>query len=237
MCTVTWRREGRRFEIFFNRDELRTRPPAMPPALADVRPFRYVAPIDGRAGGSWLAANERGLAVGVLNFYDGQAAPPPAQSRSRGRLVVDQMAHTDVETLRREIRTTDLARYPAFILFALDPAQSVLFHWNGRDLREEAPAEPHRPLTTSSFDTPNVVSARRARYAALVGAGEPTADALARFHRDRDARGGAYSVWMERDDARTVSFSRLLVDDRAVTFCYNESGSPVGHQAVLPRAL
>jgi hypothetical protein len=236
MCTVTWRREGSRFEVFFNRDELQTRPPARPPIVAFAAPYRYVAPIDGGAGGSWLAVNEKGLVVGILNFYDGQAAPPPARPRSRGQLVLDQMAHASVEYLRRAFRTADLAAYPSFILVALDPAASALFHWDGRWLREDSPAEPHRPLTTSSFDTAAVVAARRARYAALVGAGEPDAASLERFHRDRDPRGDAYSVWMEREDARTVSFSRVLVDDRAVVFCYREREGTVEHRAELPRS-
>jgi hypothetical protein len=237
MCTVTWRREGRQFEVFFNRDELRTRPPAHPPIVARAASLCYVAPIDGGAGGSWCAANQSGVIVGILNFYDGNSARPPARPRSRGLLVLDLMDSASVKHLRTAFRENDLSAYPAFILFALDPSDGALFHWDGRRLREDSPAEPHRPLTTSSFDTAAVVAARHARYAALVGAGEPDAASLERFHRDRDPLGAAYSVWMERDDARTVSFSRVRVDDRSVVFRYRDVESAHEYRVELSRRL
>lgn len=236
MCTVTWRREGHRLDVLFNRDELRTRPPALPPRIIEAGPHRCVAPIDGRAGGTWLAANDRGLIVGILNFYDGQAAPPPARPCSRGRLVLDQMTHPDVASLRAAFPATGLRVYPAFILLALDPSAGAVFHWDGRTLREDTPAEPFRPLSTSSFDTAAVLAARRARYAELVGEGEPRLDVLMRFHADTHPRGGAYSVRMDREDARTVSFSRVSVTDNQVAFCYTDRDEPRSHEMVIPRA-
>lgn len=236
MCTVTWRRDGKRLDVLFNRDELRTRPPALPPRLMDAGPHRCIAPIDGRAGGTWLAVNDRGLVVGILNFYDGQAAPPPARPFSRGRLVLDQMAHADVTSLRAVFPKTALSVYPAFILLALDPSGGAVFHWDGRTLREDSPPEPLRPLSTSSFDTAAVLAARRARYAELVGDGDPRLDALMRFHADTHPRGGAYSVLMDRDEARTVSFSWIGVAVDQVVFRYTDRDKSYTHEIRMQRA-
>ena len=220
MCTVTWRRAGPAYEVFFNRDEQRSRPPARPPVVMGVAPQRFVAPIDPRADGTWLAANEAGLAVCVLNYYDGQRAPPPPRPCSRGRLVMDQMPWADAGQVRDAMARADLRRYPAFVLLAFDPRDAVCLHWDGRSLRCEPLADERRPISTSSFDTAEVLRERRARYEALVGSGEPDPEALLRFHRDTSARGGAYSVWMERDDAWTVSFSRVTVAPDAIRFLY-----------------
>ncbi|HKX45758.1 MAG TPA: NRDE family protein, partial [Planctomycetota bacterium] len=75
MCTVTWIRRVDGFELFCNRDERRTRPAALlPEARRGPSGIEYAAPIDAEAGGTWVAVNERGLALCLLNHY--QAAEP-----------------------------------------------------------------------------------------------------------------------------------------------------------------
>ena len=76
MCTVSWRFEltaeqpAPRFELFFNRDESRRRGPAHPPQIMEpVGESKLLAPIDSDAGGTWLAANEHGLVLALLNLY------------------------------------------------------------------------------------------------------------------------------------------------------------------------
>lgn len=237
MCTVSWRRAGPDFEVFFNRDEQRTRPLAREPRVHGEGLLPFIAPVDPVADGTWLAANAAGLVVGILNYYDGQRAPPPLNPCSRGRLVLDQMAYRDVGGVRAALQATDLSRYPAFVLLALDRAAGVVLHWDGCALRAEAAGERHRPLSTSSVDTDEVLRERRARYAALAGAGEPSAEALLAFHRDTIPRGGAYSVWMERADAWTVSFSRVTVGAGAVRYAYQSRGAASAVVVSLPVAI
>lgn len=220
MCTVTWRRDESSYEVFFNRDEKRDRPPARGPQIVKSGTHRFIAPIDGKAGGAWLAANEAGLTVGVLNYYDGQAGPPPAAPRSRGLLVLDQMRLATASAVRDALCGAALDCYPAFVLLAFDPREGWCIHWDGQVARATALDPSARPISTSSFDTVEVLRERRARYGKLVGGGEPSADALQRFHRDTIPRGGAYSVWMERPDAWTVSFSRVIVRPGEIQFLY-----------------
>ncbi|NKB23842.1 MAG: hypothetical protein GKR87_05585 [Kiritimatiellae bacterium] len=61
MCTVTWLHDTHRYEVFFNRDEQRTRLPASPPQIRIRNHMKYMAPIDEQAGGSWIGVNEGGL--------------------------------------------------------------------------------------------------------------------------------------------------------------------------------
>ena len=67
MCTLTWRTAGGGYEVFFNRDERRTRPPARPPAVHRAAGVSYVSPIDAEAGGTWLAVNELGTTLALEN--------------------------------------------------------------------------------------------------------------------------------------------------------------------------
>jgi uncharacterized protein with NRDE domain len=224
MCTVTWRRSADAYEVLFNRDERRVRAPARPPRVHVVRGVRVLAPVDGQAGGTWLAANEHGLTAGLLNFYDADAAGVPADPSSRGLLLLDLMAARNPDALARSAARRDLSRYPAFLLLALDPHDQRLLRWDGRQLATERADERALPLSTSSFDTPRVLARRRARYAELLERDDATEDALESFHRSTDGLGGAYSVWMTRDDAWTVSFSRVRVQRDAVAFYYEPRG-------------
>ena len=67
MSTVTWRRIPSGYQVFFNRDELRAREAALPPAPAELNGVRYLAPRESADGGTWLAVNERGLTLGLLD--------------------------------------------------------------------------------------------------------------------------------------------------------------------------
>src|SRR5262249_11399645 len=67
MCTVTVVPTPGAVRLACNRDEQRTRPPALPP---QVRRFgrRWAAfPVDPVGGGTWVAVNDTGLAMTVLN--------------------------------------------------------------------------------------------------------------------------------------------------------------------------
>ena len=63
MCTVTWHFINDGYELFFNRDELRTRAVAEPPTKATTRGVDYLAPTDPDAGGTWMALSRRGITV------------------------------------------------------------------------------------------------------------------------------------------------------------------------------
>ncbi len=58
MCTLTWRREGKEtFEVFFNRDEKKTRSMAEPPReFTNPDGLRFLSPVDPDAGGTWMLA-------------------------------------------------------------------------------------------------------------------------------------------------------------------------------------
>ena len=72
-----------------NRDEFYGRP-AEGPALRNLEFSAIVAPLDIRAGGTWLGLNEHGLFAAVTNRPMQEQASDP-QRRSRGLLVLDAL--------------------------------------------------------------------------------------------------------------------------------------------------
>ena len=108
MCTLTWLRSGEGYELFFNRDEARTRLPALPPRVQRRDGVEFLSPLDADAGGTWLGVNAYGLTVGLLN---GRAdAPAPAAPRSRGLLVLDLLDAARSADVERRLQAADLSR-------------------------------------------------------------------------------------------------------------------------------
>lgn len=108
-----------------NRDEAYDRE-ATGPRLLSADP-RVLAPVDQRAGGTWLGVNEFGLVVAIANRDDG-----PEGERSRGQLVRDLLA-TDTADEARTYLASLLAEhtYAGFHLVIVDPREGFYVTWNG----------------------------------------------------------------------------------------------------------
>jgi len=205
MCTATWLMQADSYELFCNRDESRKRRPALPPALLQRAGVNYIAPIDADAGGSWIAVNESGLSLCLLNYYPTIGQEPSTISPpSRGLLLISL-----INQRSPSVDPTALEAYRPFLLLVLAPRQEPrLWCWNGRNLESETP---QMPVTTSSFDPERVVAHRRAMFTRVQGEA---------YHVSHDPAGGAYSVCMTRADAQTVSFSHIIVGPEQIEFEY-----------------
>jgi len=244
VCTVSWVQQPGGYHLMANRDEKRSRGRAFAPAIRECGGVRYVAPIDADFGGTWIAANEFGVSVCLLNGDAGTQNSLPAPKRSRGILLRELAWETTGVDCLLSLRQLDLSPYAPFVLLILEPDRpAILAEWNRERLTVD-PAAAQMPLTSSSFDSCGVRRfrvgefARRASMAARV---DPAL--LYQFHASHgaavDANADAYSPCMHREDAETVSFSWVVVTREEVRFLYSPSApcrcSPC-EQKLLARA-
>lgn len=237
MCTVSWMYQGPGYHLFCNRDEKRTRRPASKPLLLTRGGLRFLAPIDGDFGGSWIGVNEFGLSLALLNRGQGS----PAQL-TRGLLVMNLIASPTLADATGRFAATDLSDFAPFTLLGLAPGlPAALFTWDGHDADVLADADSCMPLVSSSFDPAGCKSRRRAtleRIRAKSPALRP--GALLAFHRSHSPAASAHSVCMHRDDAQTVSFTWVTVDGAEANMYY-EAGPPcrslAGESLSLPLCL
>jgi len=223
VCTLTWLHEAGGYQIFFNRDERRERKPAEPPATRRQGSTRFVAPIDGDFGGCWIAVNEHGLSLALLNGYaDGDLAEPPAGFTSRGLLVTSLIDSRSLDQLGRTIRARPLQRFRSFQLLALTPGGgSYLADWRGGELRERRALVPPLLLSSSSYRREEVLRSRAEQFERLARVGsEARAELHLAFHESHLPERGPRSPCMHRDDARTVSLSWIRVDGAVVCMRY-----------------
>ncbi len=221
MCTVTWRRDGERLELFFNRDESRARSIADPPEVDSLAGVRRIAPRDRDGGGSWISANELGLIVCLLN------GPPPNEPsspafRSRGLLVLDLSDAESPCAVAARLRSSSLAAYRPFTLAALASGpQALAAEWDGYALRVSLHDDLRPPLISSSFATEVVRRRRHEVFAGFFGGHTPaTRESFLDYHQSHLPARGPESVCMHRTDAATVSLSEVEVGPRRVRFRY-----------------
>jgi len=221
MCTVSWQFNASGYQLFFNRDELNSRQPALSPEIKNHQNTRVIAPTDTDAGGTWISVNEHGLTLCLLNNYTAQAQMKEKAWVSRGQLVLDLSHASDADSLLALFNAIDLNHYRPFDLLILSlNAHIHQLSWDGSEL--QLITNPDMPLTSSSFQTEAVINSRRQQFHQIP---DLTDAQLQRYHASHSPERGAFSVCMHRDNGQTVSFSHISVNQAQVSFDYYD-GSP-----------
>jgi hypothetical protein len=212
--------------LLSNRDERRSRQPALGPRIHETNGVKYVAPIDGDYGGSWIGVNEHGMSLCLLNRFGDAQIDESREYISRGLLLIELLDCLGIDQLTDRVKAFNLSRFRPFNLLAIPPgANSVLMEWNGQEYSVNLNAEHLMPLSSTSLIEPNIAVERRRQFEALAIARNFDGAALDLYHRSHLPTRGAYSVCMHREGASTVSLSKILVTTDEVLFKY-ESGPP-----------
>jgi uncharacterized protein with NRDE domain len=101
-----------------NRDEFFGRP-AEGPALRKLEFGAIVAPLDIRAGGTWLGVNEYGLFAALTNRPMQEQEPDPKR-RSRGLLVLDALREQSAIAAMEKLEQLPAEAYNSFNLLVAD---------------------------------------------------------------------------------------------------------------------
>ena len=220
MCTVSWIHDKDGYQLLCNRDEKLTRKSAQEPRLAVCKGTRFLTPVDGDFGGTWIATNEFGVSICLLNGVSRPCSELGAAGRSRGLLVLDLIPLPSVAAICDRLRELELTPFAPFTLAALEPGHSAaILEWDrSKKLRFEK-AERFM-LTSSSFDPEEVRRSRLEQYSQVHDGEE-----LFALHRSHGPARGAYSTCMHRADAETVSFSWIQVSPEGTDFFYTP-GAP-----------
>lgn len=219
MCTLSWWQHEHSYGVLFNRDESRQRSAAQPPRLRERHDISYLSPLDPDGGGTWIWVNQAGIIGCILNNY---AAPGPNHEPVSRGLLLDSLArHTSLAALEEAVKEIDCGAYRGFHLFGCDSMELVMYSWDGSHLGRKDGDELSCPVTTSGYRPEEVVGFRQELFGRQVGPDSPGyPEKLEQFHRYHDEEFPAHSPLMVRSDARTVSLSRVWVEEELITFSY-----------------
>ena len=224
MCTVTWLQSGDGYQLHCNRDERHTRLLAADPLTQSRHGARFIAPLDGNHGGSWITVNQFKITLCLLNRYvsANSSRDDEKMYRSRGLLLLDLVDSRSLAEVRDRINTIRLEGFQPFTLIGLEPGTlAVLLDWTGRNLLHQSNSESALPLVSSSFDQRGVEISRRRLFDRMMGErGQTDSELLHAFHASHLPHRGAYSPCMHRADASTVSHSLVKVAGDRIEFSY-----------------
>jgi hypothetical protein len=244
MCTVSFLPlDDGGYLLATNRDESPRRGPADPPRELTAGGRRMLAPVDTDAGGTWVAVDEQGRTLCILNGDRPPARPPAHDAPSRGLLVLESMEDPRLAAvearLEQRLRGRTLRERPFKLLVAEpggsgDPARLARIDWDGSRLETSLLDGPAVAVSSTQLSEA-VTAARTSAFADFQDSVAPWRDdarALAaaqhRWHAGHTATapdGDAFSVCMHRPDARTVSCTLVAVTPRTVTLRY-QPGHP-----------
>ena len=225
MCSVSWLLEKQGYQVFFNRDEQKSRALALPPKKFTLNGVDVLMPLDPVGGGSWISMNQFGLSLCLLNNYQGKLSA--GSLLSRGLLLKQLSSSSTTEQVAQQFQQLEIKRFAPFTLLVFSPNLSLLnpkvmaYAWNGEQI---SIYETDSPLFSSGFDLSNVVHYRQTIYRKLIQTGK-SQEALLAFHSHHHPDFSHMSTCMHREDAHTVSFTHLHSNNGDFSMFYRP-GSP-----------
>lgn len=219
MCTLTLiPLAGAGVRLVTNRDESRSRAPGLPPTIRSVSAsVRAAYPVDGDAGGAWVAATDRGLLFALLNANLSPAPPlpKPPELVSRGSVIPRLVDAEDLEEATSRLEGLALSRLAPFRLLIADSESVRVASWN-RDSLEQA-RYPLGPMCMASSGLGDErVLPRLTLFKEWMERFGPTPEAQDAFHAHAWPDRPEISVMMSRADARTVSVTTVAMAAGAV---------------------
>lgn len=226
MCTLTIVPTETGYLAAMNRDELHSRPPALPDVAVSHGETRFVAPREA-TGGTWIAGNERGELLALLNWNLPGWRPSAASLVSRGTVIPGLISAAGTSVFEKAISWLPLELLAPFRLVGtfFEDRKLVEVRWNGKTVEVLSFPWAHRHWFSSSASDERAAQERGSsceRAARLWPAGTSW---LRRLHRSHAPGAGPFSVCVHRSDATTVSYTEVRVDGESIAMSYL-AGSP-----------
>src|SRR5262245_2209423 len=125
MCTLSFVPTTNGFYTAMNRDELLRREFALPPRLAIVERTRVIYPRE-QTGGTWIATNEYGITLALLNW---NLAGAFQKQRSRGSIIPQLIGQGSLFATVDKLKSTPLEGILPFRLIGICYRQKLVYEW------------------------------------------------------------------------------------------------------------
>jgi hypothetical protein len=238
MCTVSiLRLPGDLIRVACNRDEQISRAAALPPVVRRFGERRAVMPVDPVSNGAWIAVNDAGVVLTVLN-YTPLGDTRPAAPLSRGVVIPALLDHATAKETASAAAELSALRYGRFRLLVIDHAALFEAVSDGTEIRIRA----HRVMPASMFTSSGlgdhlVEGPRRELFDEFVSSQGVSPAVQDYFHAHQWADRRHLSVRMKRSDARTVSSTVIEVSSERIDMAYRAFDPPCTDRIFLLRKL
>lgn len=229
MCTLSFIPGKDGYIAAMNRDELLTRPLALSPEVFTLGDVETIYPRE-PMGGTWIACNDRGVLLALLNWHEIDAPPSAERQRTRGSVIPALISATDSTEAEARFGRFHLAGLLPFRLIGIFPHKRNVneWSWDGQRSRSTQIGWSRGHWFSSGFSEPEARSQRghvceEAARATLTWDKEW----LRELHRSHASAAGPFSVCVHRPDAATVSYTEVHCAPATISMSYT-AGNPCG---------
>lgn len=226
MCTLTIVPTETGYLAAMNRDELRSRPPALRDVAVSHGETRFISPREA-TGGTWIACNERGALLALLNWNLPGWRPNAASLVSRGTVILGLMSATEISAFEKGIGRLPFELLAPFRLVGifLEDRKLLEARWNGKTIEFLSFPWARRHWFSSSTSDERAAQERGSSCERAARLWPTGTSWLRRLHRSHAPEAGAFSICVHRQDATTVSYTEVRVDGEGIAMSYL-AGSP-----------
>lgn len=226
MCTVSLIARKHGYALAMNRDEKLTRIQGLPPSKKIIGGRTVLAPSE-PSGGTWIALNDSGVTLALINWYS-ITARVKGETVSRGRVVNATSPATTPDAAELALAELPLKQINPFRLIGIFPATNriIEWRWDLKKLTRKNHSWKSQQWISSGFDEPTAQRIRSQTFRrALQQKSAGSLSWLRRLHRSHAPAIGPFSTCMHRRDTATVSCTVVTVRPNATVMKYY-SGFP-----------
>jgi len=171
------------------------------------------------SGGTWIACNQRGVLLALLNWNDGEADRVHVKTKSRGFVIPTLIGEQSLAAVNSAFERMPLAGILPFRLFGFFAGKktAALWRWNGtRKDRLTLPWSRGHWFSSSLSDR---TAERERGVTCEVAALKPdfgSRESLRLLHASHIPAAGPFSVCVHRPDAATVSYTEVVCRESLV---------------------
>src|SRR5439155_19603875 len=137
MCTLTIVTGRDTYRMAMNRDEKIARGAGVPPEIHEFDGSRAIYPNDGD-GGTWIATNEYGVGLALLNRNDiAPSGAAAAKTRSRGRVIPALIDSRSLLDLHAVFGVSNFKGMMPFRLVGAFPSEQEIWEWRWNSIELE----------------------------------------------------------------------------------------------------
>lgn len=211
-----------------NRDEQKSRKKGLPPSIKTANGVTYLAPEDTTAGGTWIAANEFGLSLAILNRYHDNFANQklPVNPTSRGLIIPSLIHSTDLKQVEAQISYhLNPNQYRPFSLLAIGikNIKALRWDWDGRNFFISKPQKPPKIWVSSGMYQQEVEKSREKVFEKhLTNNPKMSVSEMKALHSSTHPKPGHLSISMELEHVQTVSCTIIEAAENDILMHYHD---------------
>ncbi len=225
MCTLTYVPVGsQQFILTTNRDESLTRLPAIAPKILAISKKQVLCPIDGNAGGTWIATSNTGTTICLLNGGSVPHEHLPNYRMSRGKVVLDAFDYDTSADFLSHYNLEGIEPFTMILIERLPELGVKELVWDGNQKFIKT-IDAHNPMLWASVTlyTPEIIAKRKIWFAAWLRNHTINQPTMINFHTEGGEGDANNDLVMRRGNiVATVSITSVVSDQNEITMVYQD---------------